>query len=93
MRETAPSLPHPELGSHLDPVGETRCDGGSMEDGRRVEGQELLSTQLAPPDTQRALAGGHSDSPALSPSFACNQEAAAEEPEALSAEPNPLPEA
>lgn len=46
---------------------------------------------LAPPDTQRALAGGCCDSPPLSPSFVCNQETG--EPRALSAEPYTLPEA
>lgn len=88
--ETALTHPYPELGSGVNEPG---CEGGHTEDGRREAGQRLVSILLAPPDTQRALAGGHSDSPALSPSFVCNQEAAAGEPRALSAESYTLPEA
>lgn len=82
----------PELGPCLDGVTETCCEGGSPEDGRREEGSHVSASCL-PHLTPSVLAGGHSDSPALSPSFACNQEMAAREPGALSAEPYTLPEA
>lgn len=86
--EIARTLPYPELGPCLDGVTETCCDGGSTEDS-----EPRVSILLAPPDISVSWLAATSDSSALSPSFACNQEMAPGEPGALSAEPHTLPEA